>query len=249
MSFVHRHSPPILFFVVVVCDAFSIRKSKSTLSVLRMGKKRVAKHISAARQAASSTAPSSSSPTKPVLKKKRRKKNKNNHVKDPKEAHSYLSLWQLHQKEGNREGDEDTQLWRFNKNTQSWLLRHMYNIEKIPKGTFSILIQYLKDLKGGSRKRVYEDAVRRALRYKEWEKNHQADEKKNHPEGKTVDAETSNNNNAVEDADDSSYDDEEAEKAADEKRWSRLSDHDKRKEYKRARQVIDVLKSVEKEEK
>ncbi len=209
-----------------------------------MGKKRTAQDITKAQEENQSSDlirndDGNNTTRSDVKQKKKRKKTKkrnkkNNIIKDPKEAHSYLSLW-LQQQQYN-----DQSLWRFNKNNQSWLLRHMYNVDKIPKGTFSILVLYIEDLKGASRERVYDDAVRRALRYKEWEKKNEVDENKkddNHDENHQSDK--ANNDKTAEQSDD------EDDEKADEARWNSLNDHDKRKEYKRARKVIDVLKSVE----
>jgi len=154
---------------------------------------------------------------------KKQKKIKN-HIKDPKEAHSYLLTWK-HRSTGDN-------VWRFNKNTQSWLVRHMYDVDKIPKNIFEIMILYLDDLKGASRERVHDDAVRRAVQYKNWEKK--KNENKKEEKGEEDDKDKSNNDN---NADDVKGDDD------DETIWNSLSDKDKRKQYKRARKVIDVLKS------
>lgn len=179
---------------------------------------------------------SSSSEVKPKKKKRRRKK-KVCPVKDPKEAQSYLSLWQQQQNQGN----DDDPLWKFNKNTQSWLIRNMYDIEKLPKSSFSIMISYLEALKGASRQRVHEDAVRRALRYKEWEKNKQSSE------AEKDEADANNDQNEEGTDENSNVNDDEDNEKNEEKRWKSLSENNKRKEYKRARKVIDSLKTDSKE--
>ena len=46
----------------------------------------------------------------------------------------------------------------------------MYDSDEVPKASFAILMDYLQGLKGRSRDWANEDAVRRVLRYKEWEK-------------------------------------------------------------------------------
>lgn len=148
-------------------------------------------------------------------KKPNKKKRKKNHVKDPKEAAAYLSCWKHKDVAGG---------WKFNKNTQSWLLRHQYDSDKVPKASFGILLDYLKGLQGNIRTRTIEDAKRRALRYKEYEKSDKKDD--------TVD-----DDNGEADPEGKRDDDED-----DETRWKRLDDHDKRKEYKRARKVLDALK-------
>lgn len=206
-----------------------------------MGSKRKAKHVIQAEQQKSQKndeegdSSSSNLNVAKVQTKKRQRKNKNKgHVKDPQEAHSYLSLWQQNLKL--KEENEDVQpIWRFNKNTQSWLLRHMYEVDKINKATFTILLSYLKALKGSSRERVHEDAVRRALRYKEWEKDHQSDE----------DVDTNAESDEKDGANDvEEDDDDDQERYA--KLWKRLDSNGKRKEYKRSRKVIETLKSSSK---
>ena len=73
-------------------------------------------------------------------------------VKDPEEAADYLQQW-------SRARDKDpTASWRFNKSTQSWLLRHMYKREKVSKEPFKLLLLYLEGLKGAARDRVSETA-------------------------------------------------------------------------------------------
>lgn len=141
---------------------------------------------------------------------------KNTKTKDPAEAASYLSLWNL-----DRNSESTTKNWKFNKNTQSWLLRHMYDFDKVSKSTFATLVDYICQGGDKTRLRAEEEAKRRARRYKEWEKKQQ----------KEGDAEQ-DDDVATKDAS-SSPDDEE---------WNQLDDHEKRKEYKRARKVLDSLK-------
>lgn len=113
-----------------------------------------------------------------------------------------------------------TKTFKFNKNTSSWLQRHSYDFDKVSKNTFALLVEYLCQGAEGARLRVEEDAKRRARRYKDWEKSQ--DSKSETDERKMKD-----------------------ESASDEGRvWSELSDHDKRKEYKRARKLIDALKAT-----
>ena len=153
-------------------------------------------------------------------------------TKDPEEAASYLSLW-------NYDKTNNTKQWKFNKNTQSWLLRHMYDFDKVSKATFALLVEYLCQGGEGARSRVEEDAKWRARRYKEWEKKGQQQSSK-------------------EDGVDSESKDENTEEKTDKKKestttdgdkaWNVLDDHDKRKEYKRARKVLDSLKATRKSE-
>lgn len=144
-------------------------------------------------------------------------------VKDPTEASAYLNAWQA------QEG------WKFNKNTQSWLLRHMYETEKVSKSTFTILLEYMKGLQGkDAKKRVFDEATARAKRYRDYENAQEAattavkgsdEHSKEAPESATT-------GTTVSDDDDGSYG---------LAHWNSLDDHGKRKEYKRARRVLEVL--------
>lgn len=205
-----------------------------------MGKKRKAKHVLEAEQAhqekKNTNTISLSTANKPEKKKQHKKKKKKVQVKDPQEAHSYLSTWQQNKKQKSQDSNIES-IWRFNKNTQSWLIRHMYEVDKVPKGTFALLILYLEDLKGVSRERVYDDAVRRALRYKTWEKS---STKEDDDGEKSNDDDDDDNEN-----EDNDQKEEEEDIKMDAKRWKNLDDHDKRKEYKRARKMIDLLKTDE----
>jgi len=201
-------------------------------------KKRIAKHILVSHErkrleeeGRSGEEPIASITPTPVKKKKKKRKKKQ-HIKDPKEAQSYLSSWKYR--------DAAPGTWKFNTNTQSWLFRHMYDTEKIPKASFAILMEYLQGLKGSSREWANEDAVKRVIRYKEWEKKGaNADDE---AEGKK---ESSSNPEEKEKVDDDDGDDD---IVNEEKQFKALSDHDKRKEYKRARKVVETLKDPSTEE-
>mmetsp|Transcript_8746 Transcript_8746/g.9675 ORF Transcript_8746/g.9675 Transcript_8746/m.9675 type:complete len:205 (+) Transcript_8746:304-918(+) len=148
--------------------------------------------------------------------------------KDPDEAKAYLSAWKYR---------EQNDVWKFNKNTQSWLLRHMYSVEKISKVTFVILLEYMDGLQGLSRKRALDDAQHRALRYKKFEKELEKNKEKSNVEEVAQDSSKSeiiskNNLKSSKMLDDTEDD---------EKHWNQLNEHDKRKEYKRARKVIEIL--------
>jgi hypothetical protein len=148
---------------------------------------------------------------------------KNSKVKDPQEAASYLVLW-------NHDRTNQSGAWKFNKNTQSWLLRHMYNSEKVNKPTFGLLVEYICQGGEGTRRRVEEDAKHKAVRYKEWEKNK---EQSNGDNEKYDEAQTKTRQNTKNDVN-----------KTEEEAWAELNEHDKRKEYKRARKVLDALKDV-----
>ena len=179
-------------------------------------KRKIAKHIlrSAGRKKAEEAKASGEQSTTKINKKK--KSLLHAKIKDPKEAHEYLSNWKY-----------DSANWKFNKNTQSWLCRHMYDVDKVPKAVFSLLMEYIEGLKGFTRDWVNEDAVRRVLRYKAWEKK-QNDDGDDNDEGNEEDT--------------TKEDDEE--KKEDDARFAALDDHDKRKEYKRSRQVVQAIKKA-----
>ena len=176
-------------------------------------KRKIAKHIlrSAGRKKAEEAKASGEQSTTKINKKK--KSLLHAKIKDPNEAHEYLSNWKY-----------DSANWKFNKNTQSWLCRNMYDVDKVPKAVFSLLMEYIEGLKGFTRDWVNEDAVRQVLRYKAWEKK-QSD-----------------------DGDDASEEDtnkeDDEEKKEDDARFAALNDHEKRKEYKRSRQVVQAIKKA-----
>ena len=157
----------------------------------------------------------------------------NQHTKDSKEAAGYLTNWKNHRKE-----------WKFNKNTQSWLIRHMYEADKVSKGTFTLLLDYLEGLQGkGAKERIVEDATRRALRYKEFEEGGTGTEKEVEKETTVKFASDTKEAPAEEEEGKKKRQKLDPTATDDEKRWNELDDHDKRKEYKRARKVLETLKS------
>ena len=197
--------------------------------------------------------------------KKRSNKNKAaGKVKDPEEASSYLKLWKQHKIA--RSGDASAakeeaatsggaaaatgggSCWKFNKNTQSWLFRHMYDAEKVSKATFALLLEYLDGMPTGTgndatKSRIKADASRRAVRYRKYEKNMEKRQKMNsHREGgeDSAGGGDGDSRNEAEDMADESNDG--GNDNEEELRWKKLSDHDKRKVYKRARKVLDTLK-------
>ncbi|KAL7484633.1 hypothetical protein ACHAW6_010268 [Cyclotella cf. meneghiniana] len=143
-------------------------------------------------------------------------------TKDPEEAAAYLTLWN-EDRNNKHKSNASSGSWKFNKNTQSWLLRHMYDSEKVKKTTHALLIDYICQGGEGTRSRVEEDAKRRAIRYKEWEKKQHG---KLEGSGEEKKKEQEKKNKEEEEA------------------WADLSDHDKRKEYKRARKVLEAIKAV-----
>ncbi|XP_062330839.1 uncharacterized protein C7orf50 homolog [Osmerus eperlanus] len=55
----------------------------------------------------------------------------------PQQALDYLSCWAENRKD-----------WKFQKTRQTWLLQHMFDTEKVPDQSFSVLLQYLEGLRG-----------------------------------------------------------------------------------------------------
>ena len=171
------------------------------------GKKHISKHVLKAREAKDEA--------KKEGIKTPKTKPKKAVVKDPSEAIEYLKQWK-----------QDKSNWKFNKNTQSWIIRHMYDAEKVDKPAFALVTEYLQGLQGGTAKTwALADATKRALRYKEYEKSQSEGKAEEEAEKK----ETSQSS------------DNDAEETEDLIRWKNLSDHDKRKEYKRARKVLEVV--------
>ena len=183
--------------------------------------------------------------------------NSSSKTKDPEDAASYLSSWNY---DRNRKSDTSADIaaagsaaWKFNKNTQSWLLRHMYDSDKVSKATFAILVDYLSQGGKGTRCRVEEDAKRRARRYKEWEKNQQQKDPSQDP--RQTEKGTSEEPLPMEEKrqsqtmgdEDVTKKDKALTSSLEDASWIQLDDHEKRKEYKRARKVLDSLKAVREE--
>ena len=180
-------------------------------------KKHISKHVLKAKSEAKEKSPGDA--TTSATKKKKKAADV---VKDPTEASEYLKSWQA--KKG----------WKFNKNTQSWLLRHMYETDKVSKSTFTILLEYMKGLEGkDAKKRVLEEATTRAKRYRDYEKaKEQAEKEKKEDEEseKNTEENAANTEQKIDGEDNFGFE-----------LWKALDDHDKRKEYKRARRVLEVL--------
>lgn len=92
-------------------------------------------------------------------KKKRRKKKKQplGPTKEPQAAADYLHAWAA-QQVAQDSGEALVGLWRFNKATQAWLLRHAYENDKVAKDAFRLLLRYLQGLKGAARERLRSEA-------------------------------------------------------------------------------------------
>ncbi|CDS12268.1 hypothetical protein LRAMOSA04463 [Lichtheimia ramosa] len=57
-----------------------------------------------------------------------------------------------------RQFHSDRDTWKFNKVHQTWLLKHMYDLDTIEQSDFDILVEYLKGLKGAARQRTLTQA-------------------------------------------------------------------------------------------
>mmetsp|Transcript_1833 Transcript_1833/g.2850 ORF Transcript_1833/g.2850 Transcript_1833/m.2850 type:complete len:208 (-) Transcript_1833:333-956(-) len=198
-------------------------------------KNRISKHVLKAKEDRDgATTPAGAedlpipTPLQPPKKQVVAKKAKAIKIKDPSEAASYLSAWK-HRAAGGA--------WKFNKNTQSWLIRHMYEVDKVAKPSFVTLMEYLQGLKG--KDRVIEDAERRAVRYKEFEKT--LDAKTDGGKEKEAKSEEAKGEKTKEDSAETPVKDDGGED--DEARWQKLDEHDKRKEYKRARKILETLQA------
>ena len=197
-------------------------------------KKQVSKHILESNNY--STSKSSAS---------QNKKKANCHVKHPDEASSYLTQWK-------KSKSGSSSCWKFNKNTQSWLIRHMYDVDKVAKSSFVLLLDYLEGLESKpTRDRIRAEASRRVRRHKEYcnATPKTVNEKSTNNNSQSVmDKEGDNNNNSDNDSSEKRKptametmgeaeveDDEEAQ-------WRKLDDHNKRKQYKRARRILNLMK-------
>lgn len=162
---------------------------------------------------------------------KKKKRRKNVVEKNPSEAASYLSAWEQQNKDNLTNNNttskdrstssipEQQQNWKFNKNTQSWLIRHMYQAEMVSKSTFGLLLKYLKSGDDKTMQRCVHDATRRALRYQNNKKG----------EGQVNNRMSAMDQNMDQDDDHN------------DQRWNALDEHEQRKEYKRARKVLEML--------
>lgn len=104
--------------------------------------------------------PSASKVTSATKARARQKRQKNRKLarenfgsKDVEAAHEYLRLWSVQQ-----QGSAEKGAWRFNKATQAWLIRHVYESDKVPKDVFPVLLRYLDGLQGIARDRMSTDA-------------------------------------------------------------------------------------------
>jgi hypothetical protein len=113
----------------------------------------------------------------------------------------------------------------------------MYEADKVAKATFVIMLEYLKGLPVNLRSRVVEVAEKRAVRYKEFEKTvtdkYEIGADKTNEKDQEAGDVKKDLVESVQERDDNGEDDD--------SRWKRLDEHHKRKEYKRARKILEIL--------
>lgn len=63
------------------------------------------------------------------------------------EAKEYLRLWK-----------DEKGSWKFNKHRQTWLLKNMFHKDALEDSSFSILVEYLRPLKGNAREETIKQA-------------------------------------------------------------------------------------------
>ncbi|KAM6898965.1 protein cholesin isoform 1-T2 [Lycodopsis pacificus] len=66
----------------------------------------------------------------------------------PQQALDYLTCWAENRTE-----------WKFQKTRQTWLLQHMFDFVQVPDEKFSVLLQYLEGLRGGSKDTTVQKAL------------------------------------------------------------------------------------------
>lgn len=80
------------------------------------------------------------------------------------QALDYLTCWDSNRKE-----------WRFQKTRQTWLLQHMFDSEKMPDESFTVLLLYLEGLRGAARDTTVQkaEALVKGLGDGPWNKDEQ----------------------------------------------------------------------------
>lgn len=211
-------------------------------------KNHVSKHILKSRE--DSTTTTSDASDKGFTAQEKRASKANSHTKPPEEAASYLMQWK--DSKSDDMSIRASSSWKFNKNTQSWLIRHMYEVDKVPKSTFLLLLEYLERLEGKFIiDRVRNDASRRCRRHKEYCKNNtltSTEENQAERVGEIQNDITEDDRliTKVESAKSvvtrNTTTESKAELENEEALWRKMDDHEKRKQYKRARKILDLMK-------
>ena len=226
--------------------ADSVQHHDSKVNVKKKGKKRkISKHIADAKVKSDSLSSSPSGgifdskdsgttnnssnvtfmPTPVELTTSTSKKQKSaKHTKDPVDVEGYLMAWKEQQDLSSDGIREAATTWKFNKNTQSWLIRHLYDTTKISKSLFAIALQYFLKSNINVQKRLRDDATQRAIQY-------QQQQQEKGLTNNSIDGKNNDNDNANENEE--------------EELPEMLLEKNQRKEYKRARKILDTLAVAE----
>ena len=211
-------------------------------------KNHVSKHILKSRE--DDTTTTFDKGNKDTSSSKKKDSRRNSRVKHPEEAASYLLLWKASKSEESSMRGPSS--WKFNKNTQSWLIRHMYEVDKVPKSTFLLLLEYFDGLEGKFIiDRIRAEASRRCRRHKEYCKTNiltLTTESDRTSIDQTISTEKDGDDKkkiAVSDATHSNNAESKMELDYEEGLWRKLDDHGKRKQYKRARKILDLMNQKE----
>jgi hypothetical protein len=230
-----------------MADIVHLSDTGSKINLKKKGKKRkISKHIADAKLKSASLTSSSSGavldstdsgqnnssnvtliPTPAIRTATPSKKQKlGKRMKDPVDVEGYLLAWKEQQDLSSDDGCSDrvgVTKWKFNKNTQSWLIRHLYDATKISKSLFAIAVQYFMKSNINVQKRLRDDATQRAIQYQQ-QHHQQENEMSNHTkDGKNNEDEENTKQNDAEDSPEL------------------LLEKNRRKEYKRARKILDSL--------
>ena len=223
----------------IMADSISQNDSTGKANIKKKGKKRrISKHIADAKLKSSEL---SSSPLGGTLEStdsmipapsasvttsnKKQKLSKQKHTKDPVDVEGYLMAWKQQQQQHDQSSDDGSNLatttWKFNKNTQSWLIRHLFDSTKISKSVFAIALQYFLNSNVNVQQRLRDDATKRAVQYQQ----DQQEEKGTNNQGN----------------DEKDRDDNDAPQNEDDESPELILEKNRRKEYKRARKILETL--------
>jgi WKF domain len=179
--------------------------------------------------------------------KKQKISSKLKHVKDPTDVAGYLTAWKSCTDEKQNDSTppfSSKSSWKFNKNMQSWLIRHLYDGSKVSKAVFTDALLYFGKANDAVQLRLRQDATLRAFRYQKYISSTKESYVSNSQSiGTIVDGpEKDSKNNDASSSRGSNINEEKSKTVSTgDAQWLELNDHDRRKEYKRARKVLDTL--------
>ena len=123
----------------------------------------------------------------------------------------------------------------------------MYEVEKVSKHTFGLLVEYLHEGSTNTTtfQRIYQDAISRIQQYKSWRDDHVnllQSSQENNEEGpnKEDEKESKVQQDDNNDEDDNNQNDDNNNGVDTQERFQNLTYHEKRKEYKRARKIVEL---------